>query len=394
MKKDLELYIHIPFCLRKCNYCDFLSFAASEEAHESYVRQLRNEIAYRSHEAMDRPVKSIYIGGGTPSVIREKLIADILRTLKVYFRVEADAEITIECNPSSVMRHKFAVYKEAGINRLSIGLQSTNNAELKMLGRTHSFEEFLGAYQSARMEHFDNISIDLINGIPMQSLKSWRTTLLEACMMKPEHISVYDLIVEEGTPFYEMQKRALLRLPDEKEQEIFDNLKTEFFAKYGFQRYEISNYSKPGKECRHNIGYWTQVEYLGLGLGASSYFEETRWKNIRDMNTYLNIDFIYGTKRADEVLKSEIHKLSRESMMEEFMFLGLRLIQGISKSKFKERFGVSIEKIYGEVLDKNIRLGFMESDEEGDHLRLTDRGINVSNVILSEFLLEDSKKEA
>lgn len=390
MEKNLELYIHIPFCIKKCSYCDFLSFPANDDIQESYVRQLRNEIGYRSSVALDREISSIYIGGGTPSILREKLIADILRSVRVYFRVREDAEITIECNPSSVMRHKFALYREVGINRVSLGLQSANNAELKMLGRVHSFEEFLRSYQSARMEKIENINVDLIDAIPMQSMKSWRNTLRNVCMLKPEHISVYDLIIEEGTPFYEMQKRGLLRLPTEEEQEELDKFKQECLSQYGYERYEISNYARPGFLCRHNQGYWTGEEYLGLGLGASSYFAGERWENIRDIKEYLGMDFIYLTKETDALLRTNLRKLSREEMMEEFIFLGMRMIRGVKAADFKERFGTGIEEVYGEVLDKNEKDGLIHHDEEKDSYYLTERGLDVSNVVLSEFLLSHS----
>lgn len=388
MEKDLELYIHIPFCVKKCSYCDFLSFPAGEDIQEDYIRQLRNEIGYRSSIAMEREVSSIYIGGGTPSILREKLIADILRSVRVYFRLREDAEITIECNPSSVMRHKFALYREVGINRVSLGLQSANNTELKMLGRVHTFEEFLKSYQSARMEKIENINVDLIDSIPMQSMKSWRNTLRNVCMLKPEHISIYDLIIEEGTPFYEMQKRGLLRLPSEEEQEELDGFKKECLSQYGYNRYEISNYARAGYLCRHNIGYWKGAEYLGLGLGSSSYFDGQRWDNIRELKDYLGMDFIYLTKETDARLRTNIRKLSRKDMMEEFIFLGMRLTSGVRAIDFKERFGVEMEEVYGDILDKNEKDGLIHHDEAKDSYYLTERGLDVSNVVLSEFLLD------
>ena len=386
MKQELELYIHIPFCVKKCNYCDFLSFPGTLRAQEEYVAQLINELTFRAAFCSEYTVSSVFVGGGTPSVIPETLIAAILEAVNKYYYTRPDMEVTVECNPASAMRHKFAAYKSAGVNRLSIGLQSADNAELKMLGRIHTFEEFLKSYQFARMEGFDNINVDLISCIPMQSLKNWKRTLKNTLMLKVDHVSVYNLIIEEGTPFYDMNKKGLLLMPGEDEQAAIDDFTAECMDKYGYIRYEFSNYAKSGKECRHNIGYWKGVPYIGFGIGASSYFEGVRWNNVRNISSYMNIRFDNEDPlKADELLKENAVKLSREDRIEEFMFLGLRMISGVSASDFRMRFGAQIENVYGEVLRKNTANGLIINED--DNYRLSDRGIEISNTVLSDFLL-------
>ena len=386
MRQAIELYIHIPFCVRKCNYCDFLSFSSDEETQGKYVSQLINELTFRAALCSDYSVSSVFIGGGTPSVLHEKLISAIIETIDKNYYVRPDMELTIECNPSSAMRHKFAAYKKAGINRLSIGLQSADNAELRVLGRIHTFEDFLKSYQSARMEGFDNINVDLINCFPMQSLRTWKKTLKNVLMLKADHVSVYNLIVEEGTPFYDMQKRGLLLMPSEEEQTAIDEFTKECMAKYGYRRYEFSNYAKPGHECRHNIGYWTGVPYIGFGIGASSLYGKMRWKNTSDMSAYMGISFEADADAVCSGLMTEVTMLSREDKMSEFVYLGMRLTDGISATDFRSNFGAQIENVFGDALSKNMELGLIE--HVGDRYRLTDRGIDVSNVVLSDFLLE------
>ena len=382
MKQELELYIHIPFCVRKCNYCDFLSFPQPTDVHGRYVTQLLREIRATAPDCREMIVRSVFIGGGTPSLIGESLIEELMATVRSCYRMAEDAEVTIECNPGSTLRHKFAAYRRAGINRLSIGLQSADNAELKMLGRVHSFEEFLKSYQNARMEGFKNINVDLINCIPMQSLKTWKKTLRTVLMLKPEHVSVYNLIIEEGTPFYRMQEEGLLMMPSEEEQAEIDTFTKEYLARQGYHRYEISNWAKEGLECRHNSGYWTGVPYLGFGLGAASYFDSKRWNNTSDLSEYMNYDFV-GDRSS--TVRKDVRELSREEQIEEFMFLGLRMTKGISSSSFLTRFGQHLDSVYGKVLDKDIISGLIESCD--GRYRLTERGMDVSNVVLSGFLL-------
>ncbi len=384
-KKQLELYIHIPFCARKCNYCDFLSFPEKPEAQTDYVQQLCREMQASADLAKDYEVNSIFIGGGTPSLLDPRDISRILSTAYGFYKVRSTAEITIEVNPASTLRYKFRSYLESGINRLSIGLQSANNTELRTLGRLHIFEDFLKCYQSARMEGFRNINIDLMDDIPGQTSASWRKTLKNVLMLKPEHISIYNLIIEEGTPFYRLYQSGRLTLPDEDTVVENDEITKELTQHYGYERYEVSNYAKPGYACRHNYGYWSDVPYLGFGLGAASCLNHTRWSNLRQLPAYLAADMEKEAANGFPTLHENVNVLSRASQMEEFMFLGLRRTAGVSEIEFTSRFSVDLLSVYGPQLTKYCAAGFMA--HENCHYRFTDRGMDVSNSILSEFLL-------
>ncbi|MGP8311501.1 radical SAM family heme chaperone HemW [Enterocloster aldenensis] len=390
-KKPMELYVHIPFCARKCFYCDFLSFRAPAPVHEAYSAQLIREIEAQGAFCREYQVTTIFIGGGTPSVMEPCLIADIMRALKYHFDVAEDAEITIEVNPGNLLHNKLHIYREAGINRLSIGLQSTDNQELRDLGRIHTFEEFLKSYQCARMVGFPDINVDLMSSIPGQTLESFKNTLKKVTMLKPEHISAYSLIIEEGTPFWDHYgpgragTTSFPPLPDEDTENRIYHLTRTFLGEQGYGRYEISNYAKPGHECRHNIGYWTEVPYLGLGLGASSYLGGCRFSNTGDMDMYLGLDFAGTPEEALEQLHGPLQELSREARMEEFMFLGLRLTKGVSEIDFVAMFGIKLETVFGPVIDRLISNGLMEKN--GVRLSLTEWGMDVSNYVLGEFLL-------
>ena len=349
------------------------------------------------------------------------LIRDIMQALNRNFDIAGDAEITIEVNPGTLLQNKLHIYRAAGINRLSIGLQSADNQELKDLGRIHTFEEFLKSYQCARMAGFTNVNVDLMSSIPGQTLESWKNTLKKVTMLKPEHISAYSLIVEEGTPFWDRygkregeetglktddvcflhprgggqteqaplpRKRAALypALPDEDTENRIYHFTRTFLAEQGYGRYEISNYAKPGRECLHNTGYWREVPYLGLGLGASSCINGTRFSNERDLDTYLHLDFSEeGGSSALALLRGTVEELTREAQMEEFMFLGLRMTKGISEIDFVSMFGVKIEGVYGPVIERLIGDGLLK--REGVWISLTEWGMDVSNFVLSEFLL-------
>ena len=289
-KKPLALYIHIPFCARKCGYCDFLSFPSTEEKMRSYMEQLRRELLFRAGKPgadcsddteyllhSQYEIISIFFGGGTPSIVPFSEIEKTMEMVRKHYPLTENPEITIECNPSSTMKLALLSYKRAGINRISFGLQSTNDEELEFLGRTHRYNDFLRAYQDARLSGFDNISIDLINGIPLQSVDSYTRTLKNIHMLRPEHLSVYNLIVEPGTRFYHLQKEGKLPLPSEDELVNMDKLTLEWTAKMGMERYEISNFAKPDCFSLHNFTYWSDVPYLGFGIGASSYFQKSRW---------------------------------------------------------------------------------------------------------------------
>ena len=390
-RKPLELYIHVPFCARKCLYCDFLSFRALASVHEAYTEQLIREIEVQGACCREYQVKTVFIGGGTPSVMEPYLIRDIMQALNRNFDIAGDAEITIEVNPGTLLQNKLHIYRAAGINRLSIGLQSADNQELKDLGRIHTFEEFLKSYQCARMVGFPDINVDLMSSIPGQTLESFKNTLKKVTMLKPEHISAYSLIIEEGTPFwdrYGQGKAATVSfppLPDEDTENRIYHLTRTFLGEQGYGRYEISNYAKPGHECRHNIGYWTEVPYLGLGLGASSYLGGCRFSNTGDMDMYLGLDFAGTPEESLEQLHGPLQELSREARMEEFMFLGLRLTKGVSEIDFVAMFGIKLETVFGPVIDHLISNGLMEKN--GVRLSLTEWGMDVSNYVLGEFLL-------
>lgn len=404
-KKELELYIHIPFCARKCAYCDFLSFSAPERLYRDYMDKLMEEICGQGSNFSEYRVSTIFVGGGTPSILPADLILELFATLSENFDIARDAEITLEANPGTLTMEKLEVYRQSGVNRLSIGLQSADDKELKYLGRIHSYESFLKSYQRARQAGFRNINVDLMSALPGQSVQSWKNTLKKVLMLKPEHISAYSLIVEEGTPFYERfgktehcktseekpktaadvaARAAVMTLPDlpdeDTDREMY-HLTREMMAAHGYERYEISNYAKKGYECRHNLGYWSGVEYLGLGLGASSYTYGYRYHNTEDMQEYLSLNLYEGGAAA-----RDIEELTIKDQMEEFMFVGLRRMEGVSGSVFLERFGQNLWNVYGDVIRKLEKQGLLCVDMP--MIRLTELGIDVSNVVLAEFLLE------
>lgn len=372
----LELYVHIPFCVRKCQYCDFLSGPSDEETKDRYIEALLKEIRAAEHTE-DYEIVSVFIGGGTPSALKAEAIASIMRTLQEQFFFCEDAEVTIEANPGTVDLKKLTIYRNVGINRLSLGLQSTDAEELKLLGRIHSYEEFLKSYEWAREAGFSNINIDLMFAIPGQTGEAWRQHLYQVAELNPEHISAYSLIIEEGTPFAEQN----LDLPDEDtEYQMYEDT-AEILERYGYRQYEISNYAKQGYMCRHNAGYWQRREYLGFGLGASSLYGGMRFSNTHQMQEYLK------ESRNPDQIRQDVTVLSRNERIEEFMFLGLRMTEGISEKKFEENFDVRLMDVYGDILQKYEETGFMEHIET--KWRLTRKGIHVSNHILADFLLDE-----
>ena len=372
----LELYVHIPFCVRKCQYCDFLSGPSDEETKDRYIEALLKEIRAAEHTEVYEIV-SVFIGGGTPSALKAEAIASIMRTLQEQFFFCEDAEVTIEANPGTVDLEKLTIYRNVGINRLSLGLQSTDAEELKLLGRIHSYEEFLKSYEWARKAGFSNINIDLMFAIPGQTGEAWRQHLYQVAELNPEHISAYSLIIEEGTPFAEQN----LDLPDEDtEYQMYEDT-AEILERYGYRQYEISNYAKQGYMCRHNAGYWQRREYLGFGLGASSLYRGMRFSNTRRMQEYLK------ESRNPDQIRKDVTVLSRNERIEEFMFLGLRMTEGISEKKYEENFDARLMDVYGDILQKYEETGFMEHIET--KWRLTRKGIHVSNHILADFLLDE-----
>lgn len=375
--ETLELYVHIPFCVKKCSYCDFLSFPQGEEVKRKYVDKLLEEIRLVSGGYGDHRVPSVFVGGGTPSVLPGAWIEEIFAYLRKYFNIEETAEISLEANPGTISEEKLGAYRRAGINRLSLGLQSSSDRELKALGRIHTYGEFLESFRLARAAGFQNINVDLMCALPGQTVEGFMKTLEKTADLNPEHISAYSLIVEEGTPFYEIygEGRGTGLLPDEEEERQMYHKTREFLSSRGYERYEISNYAKKGRECRHNVGYWTGVPYLGLGLGASSYVNGRRFRNESDLEKYLNETL---GKRLDEEI------LTPEDMQEEFFFVGLRMVQGVSLKQFEETFGVTAEEVYPGLMERFVREGAALLEE--GRFKLTEYGMDVSNYIMEKFL--------
>lgn len=380
MKKELELYLHIPFCVSKCKYCDFLSAPSGEEQRQIYVERLCRRIRYWSDVIHNYgyEIVSIFVGGGTPSILTEAQITQVFEAVHESFPIREDAEITLEMNPGTDVKDKLPVYRELGINRLSMGLQSADNEELKCLGRIHTYEDFRQVYQWAREAGFTNINVDLMSAIPGQTLESYEDTLRKVADLEPEHISAYSLIIEEGTPFYERygEGRHAEELPDEDIERQMYVRTGEILEDYGYHRYEISNYAKDDYECRHNLGYWDRKEYLGLGAGASSLMDHIRWKEP---------DHIGPSTGLVLEEREDFTRLRRKDEMEEFMFLGLRKINGVSEHDFYKSFRVSMDEIYKDSIENLIKEGLLVREE--DRIRLTDRGIDLSNYALSQFLL-------
>ena len=377
MNGGMELYLHMPFCVRKCAYCDFLSFPTDQETQNLYTRRLREDIDAMGKKYGDIPVDTIFIGGGTPSVPDSALIVGIMEHVRKAFHVAEGAEISMEANPGTATREKLTDYRRAGINRLSFGLQSANDRELKLLGRIHTWAEFLESFHLARECGFTNINIDLMSALPGQTRESWKDTLKRVTDLNPEHISAYSLIIEDGTPFGEKygSEEGRKLLPDEdSEREMYHETKR-FLRDCGYERYEISNYAKPGRACRHNIGYWTGLPYLGLGLGASSYMDGCRFAVNSDMKQYLE---------EKPGMFTDVEKLTKKDMEEEFFYVGLRMTAGVSLPEFERRFGVSAKDVYPGLMEM-----FVEEKAavfQGDRFVLTDYGLDVSNYIMAQFL--------
>ena len=383
MRKKLELYVHIPFCEKKCLYCDFLSFSAEDDLHKAYVDKLIEEIRVQAKNYSDYQISSIFIGGGTPSVIKAVYISNIMSAIYEAFIVESLAEVSIECNPGTVDIDKLLVYKQSGINRISVGLQSSVDKELQHLGRVHTYADFLYSYEKIRESGYKNVNIDLMSALPWQTLDSWKSTLKKVVMLKPEHISAYSLIIEEGTEFSKIYGSPEGRkfLPTEEVERDMYHSTIDILKNYGYERYEISNYAKPGYESKHNIGYWTGEEYLGFGIGASSYVYGRRFHVEKDIKKYLDINM----KRDIMPLYQNIHELSTKEKMEEFMFLGLRLTKGVLVTDFYDRFGMELIDVFEKPIQKNISFGLLKY--ENLYLRLTDKGLDLSNRVMGDFLL-------
>lgn len=391
--KTISFYFHIPFCVRKCNYCDFLSAPATEETKNAYMQAMYSELEERGEEYGTYLVTSIFFGGGTPSVADPVWIEKILNYVKTHFPIYEKIEITMEVNPGTVNEEKLRRYKEAGVNRLSIGMQSANNDLLKILGRIHTFEQFKETYELATKCGFDNVNVDIMGALPKQSMEDYRTTIGKVVGLNPapKHISLYSLILEENTVFYDWYEAGKMRqkgdsedseeagailLPDEDMERAMYAEGNRLLKEAGYIHYEISNYAKEGYECRHNCGYWTRANYLGFGIGAASMVENVRFSNTPDLMTYLNCPTMAVEERT---------VLGKKEQMEEFMFLGLRMMEGVSRQKFFDTFGTSMDEVYGKVISKFMEEGLLE--ERTDRLVLTDKGIDLDNYVSAGFLL-------
>lgn len=382
-----EIYIHIPFCNSKCLYCDFLSGRADESIHVKLVDAMCRELVYRKDVFKDN-ITSIFIGGGTPSSISSVLIEKLLSTVYEHYHLENDAEITLESNPGTLTREKLLAYKNMGINRISMGLQSCDNDELKMLGRIHTFEQFLENYNLAREVGFDNINIDIMQSLPFQTMDKYKKTLEQVIALRPEHISSYSLIIEEGTLLYS-RNDLLEYLPDEDTEREIYYLTNDLLLQNGYHHYEISNYALDSRECKHNLGYWNRDNYIGIGVGAASLVDSFRFNNIRDTDEYIELVNSYsGGSLLDQpwIDKDTIEELSENDKMSEFMYLGLREVDGVSSDTFEKTFNKSIDDVFGDVLKKYIDLELIKTTDMG--YALTDKGIDISNYVLSDFILE------
>lgn len=374
----LGIYLHFPFCVRKCRYCDFLSFPSDAETMQRYAKAMCREIRAAGKSGRGHTVDSVFLGGGTPSVVPAGALQNVMDALRETFAVEANAEITMEMNPGTVKPENLSFIKE-NINRVSMGVQSADDRELEMLGRIHTWEDACESFVSLRNAGIENINIDLISAIPGQNPASWRKSLAAVCGLAPEHISAYSLIVEEGTPFFALQQAGRLALPGEdEEREMYYETK-KILAAHGYERYEISNYARPGFQCRHNKKYWERGDYLGFGIGAASLFGHRRWRNTGDIRVYIS------ESGAPDRIRRDVENLSRADEMEEFMFLGLREMRGVSEKDFRETFGNEIMDVYGDMLRKLKKEELM--DTAGGRWFLTDRGIDVSNIVMAEFML-------
>lgn len=373
--KEVALYIHIPFCKQKCFYCDFPSYARKDDLMSEYIEALLIEL---KEKIKAYKVRSLFIGGGTPSYLNEENLSKLMKVIKNINFIE-DAEKTIECNPGTVSEEKFNIMKDGGINRLSFGLQTTKNNLLKGIGRIHTFEAFKDNYNLARSVGFNNINIDMMFGLPNQSVKDWTDSLEEVAKLNPEHISAYSLIIEEGTPFYKLYNEDKLKLPsEEEEREMYKKCK-DILIENGYHQYEISNYAKEGKECLHNEVYWMCDEYIGVGASSSSYIDGKRIKNIDDLREYIK-----RIGSGESIVDEEIINTKNDDI-EEFMFMGLRMNCGIEEEEFKRRFHTDIDNVYKDVIEGNINKGLLE--RKRGRIYLTDKGIELSNMVMSDMIL-------
>jgi len=382
--KSLELYFHIPFCVKKCLYCDFLSAPADQDTQDAYMRALINETKERRIEYSSYEAATVFIGGGTPSAVSCSWLEQLMETVRKEYRIKEDAEISMELNPGTADIAQLRRYRKMGINRLSIGLQSALDEELVRLGRIHTFKQFLDTYKNARKVGFNNVNVDIMSALPGQSAKDYQKTLSAVMELNPtpEHISAYSLIIEEGTPFFDEAGKGCLMLPDEECDRQMYRETDRILTENGYHRYEISNYAKPDFECRHNSGYWQRQDYAGFGIGAASLVNNHRFANKQDMAQYL---------KNPPQARTKAQMLSIEEQMEEYFFLGLRLVRGVSLADFERQFGIAADRVYGDVIAKSISeqllIRSMDSVSGEESLCLTEKGLDLSNYVMARFLL-------
>ncbi|MBI5997921.1 radical SAM family heme chaperone HemW [Clostridium perfringens] len=374
----ISLYIHIPFCAQKCLYCDFPSFARKDHLRKDYIEALNKEIISLREKHNNLEINTIFIGGGTPSVLEANELECLLKEV-AKLNMAKDVEYSMECNPGNLTEEKLEVMKKYGVNRISMGLQAKQDNLLKGLGRIHNYKTFKENFLLAKKVGFNNINVDLMFGLPNQSLNEWEETLREIISLEPAHISAYSLIIEEGTAFYNLYENDKLKLPTEEEERKMYHLAKKILEENGFNQYEISNYAKEEKECRHNLAYWNMDNWIGVGSAAASYINGKRIKNISSVEEYIN-----SIKDKGEAVE-EIINNSKNDNMEEFMFMGLRKINGIDENEFKNRFSMNINDVYGEILNKYIGEGLLI--RESGRIFLSEKGIEISNVIMADFLL-------
>jgi len=373
------VYVHIPFCTNKCYYCDFNSYVHRGQPVDDYLAALRREMALIVSDEPPGPIRSVYIGGGTPTVLTPEQLARLLADIRTYFpQWEKDCEVTVEANPGTVDAAKLAALRDGGVNRLSIGAQSFDPVLLQRLGRIHRPEDTLASVETARRAGFENISIDLMFGLPGQTLDSFRETLRQALALNLPHYSLYSLIIEENTPFFTWYEQGRLQLPEEEDEVAMYLLAMDEMEKAGYDHYEISNFSWPGWASRHNLTYWRNEEYYGIGAGAHGYIRQQRYENVRGIG-----DYIRRLHQGERPVADE-HLVSRQEAMENFMMLGLRMLHGVDREQFHRQFGLSIHEAFPGVLPR------LEKEEllvhDGQYLRLTRRGLLFGNDVFAAFL--------
>lgn len=375
----LGLYIHVPFCVQKCNYCDFNSYKIEDKNQKkNYLISIKKEMELYKEEFENKEFTSVFLGGGTPSILNPEELTNLMENIYSNFNIKKDAEITMECNPGTLDKVKLKTIKSLGINRLSMGLQVTQNHHLKYIGRIHTYEQFEKNYNDAIEAGINNINVDLMYSLPNQSFDEWKETLNKIINLNPSHISAYSLILEEGTKFYDMYLNKEFELNDEDIDISIYNYTIDTLDKNGYHQYEISNYAKEGYECKHNIIYWKCDNYVGLGPGASGYINNYRYSNICDIKGYNK--YLDGNKKPIE----EKNILSKKDEMEEFIFMGLRMNSGINLDEFYEKFNVNFKHKYNNILDKLKNLNLII--EQNNNITLTQRGREISNTVFIEFI--------